>query len=187
MTPSRTKIDVDLNNVDKHFHKILSFDPTPIFERISHKIKPFNRFQSIGMSELFPSNEEGKCACGCGVLLSGRRKRWASDECSKLASHVFTVTRGDSAFITRCLQEAYGMGCSVCGKTSMEINRPNVNDWRSPIELEHTIPIKLGGGGPWLSGYTLQCFICHREKTNKDFGFKQVTTEQVAINQLNLL
>lgn len=186
MTPSRTKLEIDLTNVNKHFHKILSFDPTPIYQRIEGKIKPFNRFQGFGMVELFP-NEDGKCACGCGKELSGRRKRWYSDECVKFPKQILRVINGDPQFITRCLQEAYGMGCSVCGKTSMEISRPNVNDWRTPIELEHTLAIKLGGGGAWLSGYTLQCFICHREKTNKDFGFKQAVTEQVASNQLNLL
>lgn len=180
MEQSRHKIDFDPEKVDNRFHKILSFDPAIIYEKIGHIIKPYSRFQNFGMADLFP-NDDGKCACGCGKIPTGRRKRWYSDACIVLPEQILRIINGHSEFITRCLYEVYGMKCSVCSKTNMELRRPNENDWRSPIELEHTIPIKHGGGGAWLSGYTLQCFICHREKTNKDFGFKQKYKNQIEL------
>lgn len=43
----------------------------------------------------------------------------------------------------------------------------------SPLKVDHIFPVKLGGGGGWLSNYQLLCHKCHVEKTNEDFGWKQ--------------
>lgn len=163
----------DINKINENYRDILTLDPSIYYERIEHRIKPYQRFQSISIVELFPQKEDGTCACGCGVLLKGRNRRWATKECQKLPLQILYVLKGDSKFIANILYNVYGLVCSVCGKHSNELKRPNEKDYRSPIELEHTIPIKHGGGGGWLGNYTFHCFKCHREKTNKDFGFKK--------------
>lgn len=168
---SRKQLDISLipNNVDKKFRRILEFDPTDIYNRINELglLNPFLRKSSVGMDHLFP-NQDGKCACGCGKELTGRRKRWASKECSEFAIRVFWIIGGYTATL-RLLRSAYigGYKCEVC----------NESEIYKSVELDHVFPVKFGGGGGWLSNYQFKCKKCHREKTNSDFGYKSKTKE----------
>lgn len=165
-------MDIDLSKVNKRYHRVISFDPTEVYRRIDSLIKPNKRTQFVPMDRLFPIIEGNTCDCGCGKELTGRRKRWASDECRRFVEHVYFVITGKSNVIGNILYAIYGWKCCECNRDSMDINRPNEKDVRTSIEIEHTLPVKHGGGGSWLSNYKLMCFECHRHKTNKDFGFK---------------
>jgi hypothetical protein len=145
--------------------RLFNFDPTSIYDRINehNMLNPFKRQHTVSMKFLF-LNENGLCACGCGIKLEGRKKRWASKECSDFAFSVFSVisSRIDSIRTYRSIYIG-GYACEVCGDKPIY----------EPVELDHLIPVKYGGGGGWLSNYQFKCRSCHRKKTNKDFGFKQ--------------
>lgn len=148
--------------------RVFFFDPTPLYERINeaNKLNPYQRQCTVSMTFLFQNNDN-KCACGCGVELIGRRKRWASKECSDFSYNVFAIISGYTNTL-RAFRSAYigGYRCEVC-------NEPEIYE---PVELDHIYPVKFGGGGGWLSNYQFKCKKCHREKTNKDFGFKEHKT-----------
>jgi 5-methylcytosine-specific restriction endonuclease McrA len=182
---ARQMITVDLSTVETRYHRILTFDPAEIYNRLEGRRDPYKRNQSVPIDLIFP-DQDGKCACGCGTILTGRRKRYATDVCKSFVLRVYFILRGDSDVITRVIGAVYGHKCCMCGKTSMELDRPNIRDDRTPIELEHTLPVKHGGGGSWLSNYTLMCYLCHREKTNKDFGYKS-KQEKSSAGSKNLL
>jgi 5-methylcytosine-specific restriction endonuclease McrA len=145
--------------------RVFFFDPTHIYDKINQKnlLNPYQRRCSVPMSELF-EDKNGKCACGCGKQLEGRRKRWTTDECNSFANMVFQIISGDATTL-RMLRSRYagGYNCEICG----------MNDYNEVIELDHIFPVKFGGGGGWLSNYQFKCKKCHREKTNADFGFKK--------------
>ncbi len=163
---------LDLSSVNKRYHRILLFDPSEIYNRIESFIKPNKRQQWIPIERMFPSLDKNQCACGCGQKLSGRRTRYATDECNNFVFQVFAVITGRTGTIGNILYAIYGWNCSVCGKNELDIDIRNEKDSRSVIEIEHTLPVKHGGGGCWLGNFSLQCYLCHRVKTNKDFGWK---------------
>lgn len=145
--------------------RVFFFDPTPLYERINEAkvLNPFQRQCTVSMTFLF-INEDNKCGCGCGKELSGRKKRWASKECSDFAFAVFAIIGGYTNTL-RNYRSLFigGAKCEICNDIPQY----------EPLELDHIYPVKFGGGGGWLSNYQFKCKQCHREKTNKDFGFKQ--------------
>lgn len=145
--------------------RVFFFDPTPLYERINEArlLNPYQRQCTVSISFLFPQIEK-KCACGCGKELTGRQKRWASKECNDFAYAVFAIISGYTNTL-RQYRNLFigGYKCEVCGEPELY----------EPVELDHIYPVKFGGGGGWLSNYQFKCKKCHREKTNKDFGFKQ--------------
>lgn len=164
----RAPLGIQENNAVRwsNIHKrVFFFDPTPLYEKINEHgvLDPFKRQHTVSMKFLFESTGN-KCACGCGEELSGRRKKWASKDCMNFALAVFYIISGYSSII-RSFRSAFigGYKCEVCGEKELF----------EPMELDHLHPVKFGGGGGWLSNYQFKCKKCHREKTNRDFGFKQ--------------
>ncbi len=166
-----------IDTLHEKVRRIFRFDPTPIYDVINAMdlIHPYSRTTSVSLSYLFPSR--GKyCSCGCGVELKGRQKRWATEACSDFAFSVFCIIRGDMASIRNLLRLYHGgIYCIV--------NKEHTDN----IETDHIYPVKFGGGGGWLSNYEFKCIKCHREKTNKDFGFKQQQELEEDKSQLKLL
>jgi len=160
----RKKIDIT-NSVTPLFsmrtyqRKVFEFDPAEMYERINflNVAKPYERHHSIGVKILFPQNDN-LCSCGCGQVLQGRRTRWASDECRLFSDVVFCIIAGYRDTIANYVGLIKGFKCAVCNSSYC-------------CELDHIYPIKFGGGNSWLSNYEFKCKKCHREKTNKDFGF----------------
>lgn len=145
--------------------RVFLFDPTPIYNRINEAnvLNPFKRQDTVSIKFLFV-NENNKCACGCGKELIKKKQRWATKGCSDFGYAVFAIISG-YADILRQYRSIFigGYRCEVCGDTPQY----------QPLELDHVYPVKFGGGGGWLSNYQFKCRRCHREKTNKDFGYKQ--------------
>ena len=175
--PEWCRQKIDTPPIDKYIlpyqKKVIEFDPSVIYQRINelNVARPFERHHSIGMALLFPPNGSF-CACGCGELLTGRRRRWASDDCNNFADSVFSIIAGYRDTIAFYIGLIKGYSCIKCNKS---------ND----CELDHIHPIKFGGGNSWLSNYEFKCKPCHREKTNTDFGFKKPkvieTSNQITI------
>lgn len=145
--------------ISKELKRILYFDPTEIYKSVNKKRDPFKRYESVSMVVLFPNKKNGLCGCGCGAKLVGRRTRWATDSCRLFTQRVFSIIAGDFSLIRFLIEKYHGCKCSVCDETKN-------------LDLDHIFPIKFGGGGAWLTNYTLLCKFHHREKTNKDFNWK---------------
>lgn len=160
--------------------RVLSFDPSQISERL--KLNHFKRTQTVQISILFPQ-EEGLCRCGCNNKLPKNRKSWATDDCQKYAYAVANILIGRTETIRSFLKIYYGWECQDCGckDTGHTVIRTSYNgskyeDSISLIKIDHIVPVKHGGGGCWLSNYRLRCHSCHKDKTNKDFGWKSKLT-----------
>jgi len=147
--------------IKTEWHKrVLFLNPTEIYRRIS--INPWQRVQThLTFPEMFPIKADGSCACGCGALLGGRRRRWATSECTKFATTVFAIIDGQTKAISTFTKKYFGAKCRVCGTRKM-------------LKADHVVPVKHGGGGCWLSNFQLLCHSCHVAKTNQDFGWKQL-------------
>ena len=150
--------------IKTEWHKrVLFLDPSDIYSRVN--IRPYERVQThLTFAEMFPAKPDAACACGCGAAISGRRRRWASDDCTKFATTVWAIIDGQAGTISTFVKKYYGAKCSICGT-------------RKELKADHIIPVKHGGGGCWLSNFQLLCHFCHVAKTNKDFGWKQNITE----------
>jgi len=138
--------------------RIYETDPSIFYARIT-SFDIYARHYAVPISVLFPPIE-GLCSCGCGKELSGRRRRWATNDCSKYAQRVSDFIYGNVG-ILRFYRAKYigGKFCEECGSVES-------------LELDHVVGIAHGGGGGWLSNYRLLCKSCHRKKTNADFGWK---------------
>ena len=146
--------------------RVLFLDPKPIYDRIS--VNKFSRIQSVPIVDMFPVNAS-ICGCGCGDELTGRRRRWATNECMYFAQAVWGIINGHSEIISSYLFLYNGViACVECGITDAYTNYKNglcVN----AIHKDHIIPVFKGGGGCWLSNYQYLCNICHKKKTKNDF------------------
>lgn len=156
----------NFNKLNKNIQRLALFDPRGAYDRIdkANAINPFKRYNTVNMLLIFPNRNDGYCSCGCGRKLTGRQTRWASKECQTLPTNVQAVMSGHS-HLTSLLRRIFGDNCAVCGISEYDSHKTH--------ELDHKYPVKFGGGGGWLGNYEFKCPKCHREKTNKDFGFKQ--------------
>jgi 5-methylcytosine-specific restriction endonuclease McrA len=119
-------------------------------------IDKYARYQSgLSMSHLYPDYGDGLCGCGCGRPLTGRRRRWASDECQQYALSRFLVIKGDVSEIRKQVEERDGGVCNLCSEKTY--------DW----EAHHRIPVSLGGGGCDLSNFITLCRKCHKDVHRK--------------------
>jgi len=139
------------------WEKVLFFDPIDIYDRIANLVDPHERILSISVGEMFP-DIKGYCACGCGVKLTGRRRRWASNVCGTFAFDIRSIICNTYQRASFYIEMYFGICCIKCGGNG--------------VQLDHIFPVKHGGGGSWLSNYQFLCNRCHRTKTNKDFNWK---------------
>lgn len=182
----------DFSLIDKHYHNILAFDPTEVYNRLGDLVNPFLRRNRIGIEQTFPDHRNGLCGCGCGKMLEGRRRRWATKECSVVPVLATSIINGDTSCIKPIISALYSNKCFVCNSTDADFKRTvelplfkrnmNEEEWKdyrrqynkslhdmaSKIHLDHIIPVHKGGGGCWLSNYQLLCETCHREKTKQE-------------------
>lgn len=155
----------DIKGLKECQKRVLLFNPSEIYKRV--KVNKFKRTQSIGMEEMFPKLNP-KCACGCGKTLTGRRTKWATDECMYFAGNVLAIINGDSATITKWLRIYLGhWACCKCGLVDSYKEFKN-GLVVSTIHKDHILAVVNGGGGCWLSNYQLLCEECHSKKTKKD-------------------
>lgn len=135
------------------------------------EINKFNRYQrNINLADFTP-NVANTCGCGCGIELTGRKKRWATSECADTAYAVFSIIKGNVSAIRKALF-ALDMGyCRACGAYD--------NHW----EADHIIPVWQGGGASDLSNFQTLCPSCHKEKTNNQrVGHLAAISSQAAVN-----
>lgn len=138
--------------------RILFFDPKDVYERALPFIDPNKRIQTkLNTAILFPKRTDKLCRCGCG--LEGK-KMWASLECSQFAYSVYQIIAYGTSGAKNTLKYYYGDKCQICKE----------NYWE---DIDHIIPVKHGGGGCWINNFLPVCKKCHKEKTKKDFNWKE--------------
>jgi 5-methylcytosine-specific restriction endonuclease McrA len=150
--------------------RILNYDPCDAYGRIAQTANPFKRIQTrreISLEQLFPKKKDGICDCGCGRALTGRQRRWATDDCSLFTWYVYAIIAGRRTEIRRCLRAYYGRKCGGCLKMPLRYKMAN-GRMRSGIEFDHIVPVHKGGGACWLSNYRPLCTDCHKVKTGAD-------------------
>lgn len=117
----------------------------------------FKRYQSgLRMSQIYPNRKDGFCSCGCGKELSGRRRRWATQQCEKNAVIRFKIIKGDIKYIRRELQRRDKGACNRCGQIT--------HDW----DADHILPVCQGGGACEITNFQTLCKGCHKNKTNEN-------------------
>lgn len=117
-------------------------------------INQFCRYQKdLKLIDIHPT-AQNICACGCGKILSGKQKRWASRECADNAYITFSILKGNSSTIRKALYEIDNGFCRNCGVFDEE--------WQA----DHIHPVFLGGGACGLNNLQTLCKWCHQEKTS---------------------
>lgn len=190
MITDKIELD-DLSTIPQQFHRILTVDPMPYFER-AHTLPDFShykRYNTIFSETIFPPIGEKICACGCGKQLTGRRRRWATEQCRIFAFHVTQILSGRTEIIRLIMEQIYSGNCFSCGKSEKDFppktkwpernhytnqeeydkacNR-HMHELSAKIHLDHIIPVQKGGGCGWLSNYQFLCINCHKEKSKKE-------------------
>lgn len=116
-------------------------------------VNPYARYQKgLVISDIFPSNSQGLCACGCGRTLTGHQKRWSSKKCERYALTEFLIIKGDIQTIRNELFKRDEGICAFCGRS---------DNWQA----DHILPVASGGGASTLDNFNTLCISCHKEKT----------------------
>lgn len=118
-------------------------------------IDPYKRYQKgLCIEDLYPTRLDGYCSCGCMRKISGKRRKWFSDDCRLRSLERFYIVKGDTDVIRDVLLRQDGGGCRSCGEIT--------NNW----EADHIIPVFYGGGGCDIDNFQTLCVSCHQEKTS---------------------
>lgn len=138
--------------------RLLFFNPKPIYNRIGYLINTTERIQSkLSLELLFPKRTDKICRCGCGRPC---KRSWHSEQCSDFAFGVYSIICYGTSRVQPLMNLYHGRECQMCKD----------NWWE---DIDHIIPVKHGGGGCWLSNYMPLCKQCHKDKTKKDFNWKE--------------
>lgn len=134
-------------------------------------IDRFKRYQNnLSMGELYP-DIRFKCACGCGKNLSGRRTRWANDDCRKKAVVYYWIVKGNQATIRIELSKRDKIdGKNYCAFCKTDVT---YTDW----EADHILEVRHGGGGCGLENFQIVCKECHKKKTKANFAKSEKTLD----------
>lgn len=166
------------DNIREFDRKVILFDPTEIYTRIN--INPYERKQTLDVQKMWPNSEPGKCACGCGTVLTGRQTRWAGETHSKFPIQVFHILRGDLDVILYYLTKFLPHCCCRCEK------KHSVNaNFYSDLQVDHVLAVMNGGGGAWLGNYQILCTKCHGRKSSEDKADKKRRLLQLSPHLFN--
>lgn len=120
-------------------------------------ISEFTRYQKgISVETLFPTSLEKKCACGCGMQLIGRKKKWYSRDCQQKSLQMFYIIKGDTQVIRELVFKRDQGFCYSCGVFD--------ENWQA----DHILPVYKGGGAKGLENFQTLCPYCHKNKTKLD-------------------
>jgi 5-methylcytosine-specific restriction endonuclease McrA len=146
--------------------RVLYFDPTPCYHNYT-SLNVFKRLNPRRLEQAFPKKNDGLCSCGCGVALTGKQRRWASEACTKFALNVTDIIAGVAGTVVFYLSQYNGgTFCQHCGCGEEQFQQGDI--FRTNIEADHIIPVHRGGGACWLNNYQLVCISCHKAKTKTD-------------------
>lgn len=116
-------------------------------------IDRYSRYQKDANLIDFTPNISNRCGCGCGVELTGKKKRWASSSCADRAYSYFSIIKGNNSAIRAALFAIDAGYCRACGVFD--------DNWQA----DHVLPVEFGGGGCDISNLQTLCCECHKEKT----------------------
>lgn len=153
------------------------------------------RYRQIAFEDIFPKLI-GVCSY-CQHILTGKRTRWCSKECSNSAWEYVNVIRGSSKYIRTYLKKRDGEICGKCGVDCAKLKRifdhadrslqtTASKEWkRSALNPQfmalrhfgfkpgaHTweadhITSVADGGDNHPDNLMTLCLLCHKEKTKQ--------------------
>lgn len=130
-------------------------------------IDKYERYQrNFSMGELYPNPKDGTCSCGCGVLLTGRRTRWATKDCAGNVIEEYFIIQGRTDSIRFALWKREEGFCQNCGVKEHE--------WHA----DHIIPVHLGGGGCTIDNFQTLCVHCHKIKSANEAAARAIKPHQ---------
>lgn len=117
-------------------------------------IDNYKRYQKgFKIEMLFPKRSDGKCSCGCGKKLEGRKKKWFEKSCLRKSLNLFFIIKGDTKIIRQNLFIRDQGYCNNCGVYD--------DKWQA----DHITPVFKGGGACSLDNLQTLCQHCHNEKS----------------------
>jgi len=93
----------------------------------------------------------------CGKKLSGRRRKYCTDECYE-QWYVKNIKK-DFNLLRRMVKKRDDYKCKECGVSDYDIN--------TELEVHHIIPIKDGGEEFNINNCITLCKKCHKKKHQK--------------------
>jgi len=122
------------------------------------KINNYQRYQNnYSITDMFPA-VSGKCGY-CEAELTGRKRRWCSEECNSTALNLWWVVKGNTQIVRFLLyDENDKIYCRGCGLDLY------LETWHA----DHIIPVHKGGGGCTIDNFQPLYVHCHKEKTKLD-------------------
>lgn len=133
------------------------------------------RYQKgLTVEHLFPKNN-GVCACGCGSELTGRKTKWASNECAYNAFVSFAIVKGDTSVIRSELLKIDKGFCRNCGVYD--------GQWQA----DHIKPVHKGGGACHIDNLQTLCTDCHKEKTYNESHLSEISSQAADILLTDIL
>lgn len=180
--------------IHEKFRRIITCDPAIYFQRAAQHplFSNYKRRNYVESEQIFPQPDKTVCSCGCGKKLTGRRRRWATDECQQFAYYICQIIIGDSQVIRLVMRQLYEEQCFICARTDKDFNTTHefpefnrtddidkwdkqynryVNQFATKIHLDHIIPVHQGGGSLWLDNYQFLCIDCHKTKSRNERKF----------------
>jgi 5-methylcytosine-specific restriction endonuclease McrA len=130
----------------------------------------FKRYQvGLKLEDIYPLNKDGFCDCGCGKKLEGKKKRWATVDCQDKVVINFWIIKGDSAVIRQSVFQMDLGYCRGCGVLT--------ENW----EVDHIIPVFLGGSACGLENLQTLCVDCHKDKTYTESHLNTISSHAACI------
>jgi hypothetical protein len=130
-------VDNDMNN------------PINFASMINHQ----KRYQvGLKIQHLYPKINN-VCACGCGQELTGRKTKWASQECNTIAHINTAIIKGNISVIRNILFSVERGVCQIC------------NRYDEHWQADHIHPVHWGGGACGIENYQTICTCCHYIKS----------------------
>lgn len=155
------------------YNRLYAYNPAPVYECVAHLLDAKMRVQkNFSKGVMFPNEQTGVCACGCGQPVqkykSGHYRDYHSNACSEFTYKVWAIIMGYINWFERVVYLYHGPMCARCGE-------------KEGTDLDHIIPVKHGGGACWISNFQYLCFDCHRIKTQEDFNWKYAERKQIKL------
>jgi 5-methylcytosine-specific restriction endonuclease McrA len=102
---------------------------------------------------------------------------------SRFANYIYNILAGKTPtikyYVDAIAADAYAcMDCGAITNAETAIRKKHSFGAEITHEIDHIVPVILGGGGCWLSNYQQICVTCHIKKSKRDKNERAVKIKQ---------